>query len=202
MGYSWKRTRYVPSRSPDPEEEREAREELEGPKKGLRKERQGEIVLSYLDESGSYLCLPATHTWTLKGTEHQHRVRSRWGSQGRISTSSAPSPLRRRANSRKYRVIEGSCHSGEVVGHLDALAQEAQRERKKPRVVVVVVMVMDNAPFHTGRGDSRARGVRLGGQRAEIVPAAGLPPASEPDRGCMAKAQGLPDAKTLLRLGG
>lgn len=39
MGYSWKRTRYVPSRSPDPEEEREAREELEGLKKGRRKER-------------------------------------------------------------------------------------------------------------------------------------------------------------------
>jgi transposase len=39
MGYSWKRTRYVPSRSPDPEEEREARGELEGLKKGRRKER-------------------------------------------------------------------------------------------------------------------------------------------------------------------
>jgi transposase len=35
MGYSWKRTRYVPSRPPDPEEERKARAELEGLKKGL-----------------------------------------------------------------------------------------------------------------------------------------------------------------------
>jgi transposase len=35
MGYSCKRTRYVPSKPPDPEEEREAREELEGLKKGL-----------------------------------------------------------------------------------------------------------------------------------------------------------------------
>lgn len=38
MGYSWKRTRYVPSREPDPEEEREATEELEalkgGPQRG------------------------------------------------------------------------------------------------------------------------------------------------------------------------
>ena len=34
MGYSWKRTRYVPSRPPDPEEERKAREELEALKKG------------------------------------------------------------------------------------------------------------------------------------------------------------------------
>lgn len=35
MGYSWKRTRYVPSKEPDPEEEKEAREELEELKKGL-----------------------------------------------------------------------------------------------------------------------------------------------------------------------
>ena len=39
MGYSWKRTRYVPSKPPDPDEEREAREELEALKKGLKKER-------------------------------------------------------------------------------------------------------------------------------------------------------------------
>jgi transposase len=39
MGYSWKRTRYVPSKLPDPDEEREAREELEALKKGLEKER-------------------------------------------------------------------------------------------------------------------------------------------------------------------
>lgn len=34
MGYRWKRTRYVPSEPPDPEEEHEAREELESLKKG------------------------------------------------------------------------------------------------------------------------------------------------------------------------
>jgi transposase len=34
MGYRWKRTRYVPSEEPDPEEERQAREELEALKKG------------------------------------------------------------------------------------------------------------------------------------------------------------------------
>jgi transposase len=33
MGYSWKRTRYVPNKEPDPDEEREAREELEALKK-------------------------------------------------------------------------------------------------------------------------------------------------------------------------
>ncbi len=39
MGYSWKRTRYVPNKPPDPEQEREAREELEALKRGRRKER-------------------------------------------------------------------------------------------------------------------------------------------------------------------
>lgn len=34
MGYRWKRTRYAPAKEPDPEEEREAREELEKLKKG------------------------------------------------------------------------------------------------------------------------------------------------------------------------
>lgn len=39
MGYSWKRTRYVPNKPPDPEQEREAREELERLKKGRSRER-------------------------------------------------------------------------------------------------------------------------------------------------------------------
>jgi transposase len=39
MGYSWKRTRYVPNKPPDPEQEREAREELERLKKGRPRER-------------------------------------------------------------------------------------------------------------------------------------------------------------------
>lgn len=37
MGYSWKRTRYAPAKEPDPEEEREAREELGDLKRGLRR---------------------------------------------------------------------------------------------------------------------------------------------------------------------
>jgi transposase len=39
MGYSWKRTRYVPNKPPDPEEEREATEELQRLKKGRPMER-------------------------------------------------------------------------------------------------------------------------------------------------------------------
>ena len=37
MGYRWKRTRYVPSRPPDPEEELKARGELEELKKGPKR---------------------------------------------------------------------------------------------------------------------------------------------------------------------
>ncbi len=39
MGYSWKRTRYVPNKAPDPDEERQAREDLEAFKRGRRKGR-------------------------------------------------------------------------------------------------------------------------------------------------------------------
>jgi transposase len=39
MGYSWKRTRYVPSKEPDPEQEGEAREKLASLKKGPSKAR-------------------------------------------------------------------------------------------------------------------------------------------------------------------
>ena len=39
MGYSWKRTRYVPNKAPDPEAQREAREELEALKRGRQRER-------------------------------------------------------------------------------------------------------------------------------------------------------------------
>jgi hypothetical protein len=37
MGYRWKRTRYVPSHPPDPEEELKAKEELKRLKKGLQR---------------------------------------------------------------------------------------------------------------------------------------------------------------------
>ncbi len=37
LGYRWKRTRYAPAKEPDPEEEMEAREELEELKKGPRR---------------------------------------------------------------------------------------------------------------------------------------------------------------------
>jgi len=45
----------------------------------------------------------------------------------------------------EYRMLEGSCDSGEVLLYLDTLAQKAEREDKP------CVVVLDNAPFHTSR---------------------------------------------------
>lgn len=39
MGYSWKRTRYVPNKASDPDQERQAREDLEALKRGQPKAR-------------------------------------------------------------------------------------------------------------------------------------------------------------------
>jgi putative transposase len=41
----------------------------------------------------------------------------------------------------EYSMIEGPCRSAEVVAYLDALAEEARGKE--------VVVVLDNAPFHT-----------------------------------------------------
>ena len=43
----------------------------------------------------------------------------------------------------EYRMLEGSCDSGEVLLYLDALAHKAEQEDKP------CVVVLDNAPFHT-----------------------------------------------------
>ncbi len=42
-------------------------------------------------------------------------------------------------------MLDGACRSGEVVGYLDALAEKAGGSGKE------VVVVLDNAPFHTAK---------------------------------------------------
>jgi putative transposase len=89
------------------------------------------------------LCLPPAHTWTLKGRKHQHRVPTRWGKQGRINLIGTLC-LEGESEERlpEFRLLEGSCRSGEVVAYLDLLAEKADREGKP------VVVVLDRAPFH------------------------------------------------------
>ncbi|MDP9485862.1 MAG: transposase, partial [Actinomycetota bacterium] len=89
-----------------------------------------------------------------------HRVPTRWGKQGRVNligTLSSEDGEERL----EYRMLEGSCRTGEVMGYLDALSEEAERGRKP------VVVVLDNVPSHTAgavreaRAGWEAKGLRL-----------------------------------------
>jgi putative transposase len=107
------------------------------------------------------LCLPPSYTWTREGTVHRHRVRSRWGSAGRINLTGTLR-LEGEADERsEYSLVEGPCRSGEVKHYLDALAEQARRGGKP------CVVVLDNAPFHTSgmirerEEEWEARGLRL-----------------------------------------
>lgn len=88
------------------------------------------------------MCLAPSYTWTLKGQKHQPRVPTRWGKQGRINLIGTLCFEGEGEERLEYRLLEGSCRSGEVVAYLDLLAQQARREGKP------VVVVLDRAPFH------------------------------------------------------
>ncbi len=96
----------------------------------------------------------------------------------------------------EYRVLEGSCDTKEVLGYLDALAEQAQRMNKP------CVVVLDNAPFHTAgvvrerEQEWEERGLVLCTDYQRILSA------PEPHRGAVAKAQRLPDAAPILRFCG
>jgi putative transposase len=72
-------------------------------------------------------------------------VRSRWGSEGGIDLIAARSARWDTGQSEwlQYSVIGGSCRSEEVLGYLDALAEQTEGEGKP------CVVVLDDAPFHT-----------------------------------------------------
>ena len=66
------------TKPPDPDQEREAREELEGFKRGG----QGRVIA--VPRRAASTCACPRATWTLKGSLTS-TVRSRWGSKGRIN---------------------------------------------------------------------------------------------------------------------
>lgn len=107
------------------------------------------------------MCLPPSYTWTRKGRKHQHRVPTRWGKQGRVNLLGTLCLGEAEKRLLEYRLLGGSCRTGEVVGYLDLLAQKAESEGKP------VVVVLDNAPFHKAeavrerRPGWEARGLRL-----------------------------------------
>ncbi len=123
------------------------------------------MILKYLDQSGFSLCLPPAYSWTRRGKANQHRVRTRWGKQGRVNLIGTLS-LEGEVESLEYRMLEGSCRAGEVIGYLDALAEKARRDGKP------VVVVLDNAPFHKASAvrDARA-GWESKGLRLRYLPA-------------------------------
>ena len=119
------------------------------------------MVLKYLDQSGFSLCLPPAYSWTRKGRANQHRVRTRWGKEGRVNLIGTL-PFEDGAEQRlEYRVLEGPCRTAEVIAYVDVLAEEAEREGKP------VVVVLDNAPFHKAgavrdaRAGWEAKGLKL-----------------------------------------
>ncbi len=63
--------------------------------------------------------------------------------------------------------LEGSCRTAEVLSYLDALAEGAEREGKKP-----VWVVLDRAPFHrAGAVRERRAGWEAKGLRLYYLPA-------------------------------
>lgn len=111
------------------------------------------------------MCLPPAYSWTKKGRANQHRVRTRWGKEGRINLIGTLS-LEGRFESLEYRMLEGPCRTAEVMDYLDALAEEAEREGKP------VVVVLDRAPFHrAGAVRERRPGWEAKGLRLYYLPA-------------------------------
>ena len=96
------------------------------------------------------MCLPPAYSWTKKGRANRHEVRTRWGKQGRINLIGTLS-LEEEVESLGYRMLEGPCRSGEVLGYLGCLAEEAERKGRR------VVVVLDNAPFHRAGAIQDAR---------------------------------------------
>lgn len=68
LGYAWKRTRYVPAKSPDPEQKRVARETLAGRTRGL-----ATATLRYLDATGPCASAPGAQPVGLAGPDQCDR---------------------------------------------------------------------------------------------------------------------------------
>ncbi len=111
------------------------------------------------------MCLPPSYSWTRKGRANQHRVRTRWGKQGRVNLIGTLS-LEDGAQRLEYRMLERSCRTAEVLDYLDVLAEEAERDGKP------IVVVLDNAPFHKAGAVQEARaGWEEKGLRLRYLPA-------------------------------
>lgn len=123
--------------------------------------------MKYLDESGFSLCLPPSCTWTRKGQAHQHRVPTRWGSSGRVNLIGTLASGTEGGEERlEYKMLDGPCRTREILLYLDALAGEAEGTDKP------VVVVMDNASFHTAKAVKKRQPVwKSKGLKLRYLPA-------------------------------
>ncbi len=97
------------------------------------------------------MCLPPAYSWTKKGRANRREVRTRWGKQGRVNLIGTLSLGEEEVESLQYRMLEGPCWTGEVLGYLNSLAKEAERKGRR------VVVVLDNAPFNKAGAIQDAR---------------------------------------------
>jgi transposase len=87
-------------------------------------------------------------------------VRIRWGKQGRINLIGTL-VLQGETEWLEYKILEGSCRSGEVIGYLQHLAERAEQEGE------AVLVVLDRASFHRAealqeeRPKWQAKGLKL-----------------------------------------
>lgn len=92
---------------------------------------------------------------------------TRWGSRGRVNLIGTLCLEGGEAGEQlQYAMLDGSCRSGEVVLYLDALAEEDEKTSKE------VVVVLDNAPFHTAKAvQERRPGWEAKGLKLRYLPA-------------------------------
>lgn len=96
------------------------------------------------------MSLPPTSTWTRRGSAHQYRVPSRWGSQGRINLIGTLC-LAGDTERLEYHLVDGACRAEVVVSYLETLAAQTEHAG------IPTVVVLDNAPFHRAQAVQQAR---------------------------------------------
>lgn len=84
--------------------------------------------------------LALCHTWALKGKPL--KVRSRWSSQGRINLIGAW-VIHAQEAKLYYRELERNCTAEQVKTFIEDLQQSCRQDK-------LMVVVLDNAPFHKG----------------------------------------------------
>ena len=90
-----------------------------------------------------------SYTWSKRGAKNRLCVPTRWGRQGRLNLISALAC----GNEQRilhFELVEESVKSTHVLTFIDELARNANEDQ-------LTVVVLDNAPFHTGTNIKESR---------------------------------------------